>query len=112
MNAMLQFAARVPPSRARWHAAAVGRLSVDDPQAWVFIIDDCDQPNGRPVPSVTNDAEAVVRDVLVSYPDHRIAYRDTMGRWGELKHRAGAFTGFGHPPQTSRLGTLLSEARL
>jgi len=44
--------------------------------------------------SVTNDAENVVVDVLRTYPNHRIIYRDTMGQWDELLHHNGQFAGF------------------
>jgi hypothetical protein len=44
--------------------------------------------------SITNDAEAVVEDVLRQYPDHRIIYRDTMGQWDELVHWNGKFSVF------------------
>ena len=44
--------------------------------------------------SVTNDAEAVVAEVLEKYPGHRIFYRDTDGNWDELVHAEGRFTGF------------------
>lgn len=44
--------------------------------------------------SITNDAENVVIDVLAKYPDHRIIYRDTDGRWDELLHWGGKFVGF------------------
>ncbi len=37
-------------------------------------------------PSVTNCAERVVAQVAADYPDHRIVYRDTTGRWDELVH--------------------------
>lgn len=55
----------------------------------VFIVDD---NNGGM--SVTNDAEAVVVDVLAKYPDHQIIYRDTEGQWDELLHWKGQFAGF------------------
>ena len=44
--------------------------------------------------SVTNDAENVVLEVLTRYPNHRIIYRDTTGRWDELVHDNEKFTGF------------------
>lgn len=44
--------------------------------------------------SVTNDAEAVVSEVAAEYPECRIVYRDTMGRWDELVHTDGIFEDF------------------
>lgn len=44
--------------------------------------------------SVTNDAEAVVKKVVELHGDHRVIYRDTDGRWDELLHQNGRFTGF------------------
>ena len=46
--------------------------------------------------SVTNDAEAVVQDILLrGYLRSRILYRDSAGQWGELIHNGQKFTGFG-----------------
>lgn len=45
-------------------------------------------------PSVTNDAEAVVREVHERYPGRRIIYRDSDGRWDELCHHNGTFLQF------------------
>jgi predicted HAD superfamily phosphohydrolase len=46
--------------------------------------------------SVTNDAEAVVEDLLKVYEaDYRIFYKDSMGQWDELLHDGKQFTGFG-----------------
>jgi hypothetical protein len=45
--------------------------------------------------SVTNNAEAVVLDLFLKYGERRIIYRDTDGRWDELLHDKGHFTGFG-----------------
>lgn len=55
----------------------------------VFIVDD---DNGGM--SVTNAAEAVVKDIYEFYGDRRIVYRDTMGEWDELLHNHGTFAGF------------------
>jgi hypothetical protein len=55
----------------------------------VFIVDNDDGHM-----SITNDAENVVRHVLADYPDHQIIYRDTTGRWDELLHWNGQFSGF------------------
>lgn len=53
--------------------------------------------------SVTNDAEAVVDDILARHKclyagNPRIFYRDTDDRWDELKHDGHAFTGFAPLP--------------
>lgn len=45
--------------------------------------------------SITNDAEAVVAWINERWPGKRIVYRDTEGRWDELKHEDGIFKGFG-----------------
>lgn len=44
--------------------------------------------------SVTNDADAVVAEVLRLHPGKRIVYRDTLGSWDELRHDGLGFTGF------------------
>lgn len=44
--------------------------------------------------TITNDAENVVIDVLKSYPNHRIIYRDTNHQWDELLHWNGEFVNF------------------
>lgn len=44
--------------------------------------------------SVTNDAEAVVREVTKLHGDRRIAYRDSDGSWSELRHNGQTFIGF------------------
>lgn len=44
--------------------------------------------------SITNDAEAVVANVLSTHPDKRILYRDTIGDWAELLHDGKKFIGF------------------
>src|ERR1700722_18967512 len=54
----------------------------------VFIVD----LNGPR--SVTNDAEAVVTCMNRRYKGMRVIYRDTTGRWDELKHSNGVFTDF------------------
>lgn len=48
--------------------------------------------------SVTNDAENVVLDLQHDFPGYRIIYRDSTGRWDELRHVAGKFTGFAAAP--------------
>lgn len=44
--------------------------------------------------SVTNDAENVVEYLYNRFGNKRFVYRDTMGRWDELAHTNGHFTGF------------------
>jgi hypothetical protein len=58
----------------------------------VYIIDDCNDMGGT---SVTNDAEAVVEELLGRWPGYRIIYRDTDEEWCELMHNGKEFTGFG-----------------
>jgi hypothetical protein len=47
-----------------------------------------------PTKSVTNDAEFVVDLVFNTHGDMPIVYRDTEGRWDELRHREGYFATF------------------
>ena len=70
-----------PEPRAKFHVKKFLRGKV-------FIID-LDQSV-----SVTNDAEAVCRWLHERCQGRRIIYRDTEGRWDELKHTLGVFTGF------------------
>lgn len=56
----------------------------------VIYIADLDR-GGR---SVTNDAEAVVEELAAAHLARRIVYRDTAGRWDELRHEDGRFVGF------------------
>lgn len=44
--------------------------------------------------SVTNDAEAVVAEILEHYPMARIVYRDSSGHWDEMTNDGESFTGF------------------
>lgn len=44
--------------------------------------------------SITNDAEAVVREVNSLHPGRRIFYYDTDHRYDELVHEGGTFVGF------------------
>lgn len=44
--------------------------------------------------SVTNDAEAVVSEVVQRFGDYPIKYCDTDGRWDWLVHFAGVFMRF------------------
>ena len=45
--------------------------------------------------SVTNDAEAVVYELVNKYGNKRIIYKDSDGNWDELLHDGDQFTGFG-----------------
>lgn len=71
-------------TRSAWTASRPGEA--------ILVIDEFCETN--PTMTVTNDAEAVVKYAVASFGDHRIAYRDTDGRWDELKHDGGSFTGF------------------
>lgn len=44
--------------------------------------------------SITNDAEAVVKEVVDLYGDKRIRYYDTDGRFDELVHNHSQFVDF------------------
>jgi len=60
----------------------------------VVLIDN--DANGRP--SVTNSAEAVIRDLdarLGGLGTRRVFYRDTVQHYDELKHDNGQFKGYG-----------------
>lgn len=49
--------------------------------------------------SVTNDAERVVgylNEIGALTNERRVIYRDSEGRWDELKHERGEFIGFGY----------------
>ena len=59
-----------------------------------ILLEDLDQ--ARAV-TITNNAETVVRNMATVYPQQlgdRIIYRDTDGRWDELKRDGAAFLGF------------------
>ena len=57
----------------------------------VVLIEDLNGPM-----SVTNDAEAVVRELIASgWGAYRFMYKDSMGNWDELLHDGKQFTGFG-----------------
>lgn len=40
--------------------------------------------------SVTNDAEDVVEEININFPNRRIIYRDTLGAWDEILLRSFA----------------------
>ena len=63
-----------------------------------------DQDHGL---SVTNDAENVVVEVLARHRVDRIIYRDTEGRWDELRHDGSKFTDFA--PIKDRAGLWVVE---
>lgn len=63
----------------------------NDRVGMVWIRDDCLQ---KQTMSVTNDAEAVCAALHLQYPNHRIIYCDTEGKWDELVHNAGVFKSF------------------
>lgn len=42
-------------------------------------------------PSVTNDADNVVRELYERFGNRRFIYQDSMGRWDELRHNNGHF---------------------
>lgn len=52
------------------------------------------QDSDRGGPSVTNDAEAVVRHINRMYPNRRIFYYDSEGILDELVHANGVFDRF------------------
>ena len=59
----------------------------------VIIFDDDEEG----CPSVTNSAEAVIKDLnskVGGLGSRRVYYRDSVGRFDELCHSSGVFTGF------------------
>lgn len=68
----------------------------------VLLVVDLYNP-GSPSMTVTNDAEAVTEYVLAHFGSkRRILYRDTEGRWDELKHDGQKFTGFAPIAQSDK----------
>ena len=55
----------------------------------VYIVDNNDGKT-----SVTNDAEAVVAEILAEHPAKRIFYRDSQAQWAELVHNNSIFLRF------------------
>ena len=71
---------------ARWHQV------VERTGEFIAIVDD--YSDSSPCKTVTNDAEYVIGQIKPA-KGVRVIYRDTDGRWDELKHDgAGLFTGF------------------
>lgn len=58
------------------------------------IIAIIDHANESGTMSVTNDAEAVVEEVVRVHGDYPIVYKDTMDSWDELVHDGGKFRHF------------------
>jgi hypothetical protein len=61
--------------------------------------------------SVTNDAEAVVEELVARWGDQRIMYYDSSGQLDELLHRGGQFTGFAPGPRRLPLDTLFPDGQ-
>ena len=57
----------------------------------VYLVDMCEAYTTM---SVTNDAEAVTKQLFDSYGNKRFIYLDTIGRWDELVHKNGVFLNF------------------
>lgn len=80
------------------------RFAVADVTAEDLVIVDLDG-----LKSITNDAEAVVNYLNAVAPnglgERRIFYRDTQGRFDEIKTKNGAFDGFApcSPAQSEEL---------
>lgn len=67
-----------------------------------ILIRDQDAPD---CPSVTNDADRVVRDIHLNVAElsrRRVFYQDSMGRIDELRHQKGRFIGFGPCTESQR----------
>jgi hypothetical protein len=74
------------------HAAAYIQLWSLGETNVITIVDLYDESD--PTLSVTNDAEYVVKLATDTHGDHPVVYRDTEGRWDELRHREGHFACF------------------
>ena len=70
----------------------------------VHLVDLSNHTHSR---TITNDAEAVVESVFHEYGNVRITYTDTDGRFDELVHNQGAFTGI--KPVTDYIRTLVAS---
>lgn len=81
-----KYAARRSSSRDMF-TADYDVVKVAEDMVWIVDLD-------RGNRSVTNDAERVVAELAKQYGERRIIYRDSMGRWDELVHEAGRFTGY------------------
>lgn len=80
-------------AQANHHAACYfqtfARLSSEEDRQVITVVDLYD--DRWPTKSVTNDAEYVVRHAVKTQGDHPVIYRDTEGRWDELRHNEGNF---------------------
>ncbi len=79
----------------------IDRIDVGRKIVWIVDLD-------GPI-SVTNDAEAVCRELNAAHPAHRIFYRDTEGFWDELVHQDGRFIDFRLLPERVRAPPLLAS---
>lgn len=59
----------------------------------VWVVD-CSVDTTLNVPSITNDADAVVAQLYARYGKRRFLYQDTNGDWDELLHQDGKFIDF------------------
>lgn len=87
---------------------SIAKFSIIEVSDLQVVIDD-DQAPGHP--TVTNSAAKVVaalHDELGGLGRRRVFYRDTSGRYDELRHENGVFTGFapGTPSQQAFFKTL------
>ena len=76
----------------------------------VFIID-LDLGNK----SVTNDAEEVFKEIKLHFPDRRLIYRDTLGKWDEIvedEHWIVYNNYFEHLPEESEIKNFPSSELL
>lgn len=85
-------AGRLPTARALARCRAQYDVVKVAPHA-VWIVD-LSVDTKLNVPSVTNDADAVVASLFQLYGDRRFLYQDTMGNWDELVHDHGKFVTF------------------
>ena len=69
--------------------ASFNIVGVDRANRILYIVDNNDSSK-----SVTNDAEHVCYELHQTFPDYRVIYRDTEGRWDELVHDKGRFLRF------------------
>jgi hypothetical protein len=68
------------PIKERKHMAKADYAVIQVDSDRVFLVDL--DLGGR---SVTNDAEAVCEEMQATYLGRRVIYRDTMGKWDEMR---------------------------
>lgn len=83
--------ASAPVASSNSQASQYSVINFNDEFVWLVDLD-------RGTRSVTNDADAVCLALNEQYPGRRIIYRDSMGRWDELRHDRGRFLDYAPAP--------------